>query len=95
MALLDSWHRRHHGSSDALSSTLTHRNIDAIGQGILHVSVVHLFHVGFALQVRCHEIRMMILDIVAIVLKISLIKIVARNTWNILQVMQRWDLRNI
>jgi len=79
-------HGRHYGSGNTLSSSLPHRHINAIRQGILHISVVHLLHIGFILQIWRDEIM---ISIVAILLmKIVIIEIVPRNAGNILQVVK-------
>lgn len=89
LALLDAWHWGHDGSCDALAAAFPQRNIDTIGQRVLHIPIVHLLHVRLVFQVGRYEIRV---TIAALLLLILQIEIIARNTRNVLQVMQRWNL---
>lgn len=45
LTLLDARHRRHDSSCDSLTTSFSHGHIDAVGESVLHVPVVHLLHV--------------------------------------------------
>lgn len=89
MALLDVRNLWHHGAGEALSTPFPYRDIDTVGERVLHVSCVDLVHIGFAFQVRCHEIR------ISPIIIVLLIKIIPSYARYVLQVVQGWYLRHL
>ena len=74
-----------------MSTSFPDRHVDAVRQCVLHVSCVDLVHVGFTLQVWCHQISIRLPVIVVLLL----VEVVPRNARDILQVVQRGNLRHL